>query len=92
MTYDRTTPEARAAKRADELTGVYWHVAVYAVVNALLLTLDWLQGDGRQWAYWITIFWGVGLAFHLASYFIDDSGFKERKYQQFLREERERQA
>ncbi len=92
MTSIDSTPEERAARRADDLTGLYWHLAVYVVINAFLWALDWFQGGGLQWAYWVTVLWGIGVAFHTAAYLIDDSGFKERKYRQFLQEERDRQA
>ena len=92
MTHAASTPEERAAKRAEDLTGLYWHLAAFIVVNVFLWALDWIQGGGLQWAYFITLFWGIGLVFHIASYLIDDSGFTASKYQQFLEEEKERQA
>ena len=65
-----------------------WHVAVYAIINPLLWMLDITQGSGVDWAFWPTIGWGVGLAFHVASYVIDESGTEGRAYQKFLAEER----
>lgn len=82
------TPEERAAKRADDLIGVWWHTAAFLVVNIFLWALDYVTGNGIQWAYWVTIAWGVGLAFHVIAYLIDDSGIQRRKYEQFLAEER----
>ena len=90
MTGMNPTPEERAAKRAEDLTGLYWHIAAYVVINIFLWALDWIQGGGIEWAYWVSVPWGLGLAFHIAAYMIDDSGFKQRKYQQFLEEERAR--
>lgn len=84
------TPEERAAKRADDLVGVWWHAAAFLVVNIFLWALDYVTTGGIQWAYWVTIGWGVGLAFHIASYLIDDSGVQQRKYEEFLAQERER--
>lgn len=83
------TPEERAEKRAKEYTDVLWHVATYIIVNIFLWGIDIVGGDGVNWAYWVTIGWGVGLGFHVASYLIDDNGLKNRKYKQFLAEERE---
>ena len=91
MADDLTTPEARARHRAEEWAGLWWHVAVYVVVNAFLWIVDWVSGDGIGWAYWTTIPWGIGLAFHVASYLIDTRGVQQRKYERYLAEERARE-
>ena len=82
------TAEQRAERRAKEYTDMMWHVAAFLIVNAFLWFLDIVTGSGIDWAYWVTITWGIGVAFHVASYVIDDSGREGRKYQQFLAEER----
>ena len=63
-----STPEERAAKRVEDYTGLMWHVAVYVVVNLFL----WIIVP--QAAFWVTLGWGIGLAFHVAAYFIGDDG------------------
>ena len=88
-----STPEDRARQRAKAYTGLLWHVGVFVVINAFLWLLDATVGtEGIQWAYWVTLFWGLGLAFHVVAYLVDGSGFEERKYQKFLAEEKQRQA
>ena len=82
------TAEDRALKRAKDSTDMMWHIAAYAIINILLWFIDIAQGGGLNWAFWPTIGWGFGVAFHVASYVIDDSGAEGRKYQQFLAEER----
>lgn len=82
------TAEERALKRAKDSTDVMWHVAVFAIVNIFLWAIDIAGGGGVNWAFWPTIGWGIGLAFHVASYVIDDSGAEGRMYQRFLAEER----
>lgn len=82
------TPEERAQKRVKEYTDVMWHAATYVIVNAFLWGIDIIGGDGVNWAYWVTISWGIGLAFHIASYFLDENGLQNRRYQKFLAEER----
>lgn len=84
------TAEERAQRRFDEFAGLMWHVAAFIIVNAFLWGLDIIQGGGVQWAFWTTIPWGVGLAFHVAAYMLEGSNFKERKYQSFLAAEREK--
>ena len=87
-----STAEERALKRAKEYTDVMWHVAAFAIINPVLWIIDLATGSGIDWAFWPTAGWGLGLAFHIASYVIDDSGRESRKYQQFLAEERAKDA
>lgn len=87
-----STPEERAAKRVEEFTGLMWHIAVYVIVNVFLWIMDFAQGGGLQWAYWVTIPWGIGLAFHVASYFLDERGMQGRRYQRYLEEEQKKDA
>jgi hypothetical protein len=92
MTQDyESTPEARARKRAKEYTGLMWHIGTYVIVNAFLWFIDIAGGGGVQWAYWVSIAWGIGLAFHVLAYFLDDTGIEQRKYKKFLAEEQNKQ-
>ena len=79
------TPEERAAKRVKDRSDLLWHVATYVIINAFL----WIIVP--QAAIWVTIGWGIGLAFHVASYFIGDVGPDNRRYQKYLAEERARE-
>ncbi len=40
------------------------HAIVFVLVNALLWAQDLAMGEGLNYAYWITIAWGVALAVH----------------------------
>ena len=40
------------------------HAFVFVAVNALLYVVDLVTGPGVQWAYWVTLGWGAGLAAH----------------------------
>ena len=90
--HETSTPEERARKRVKERTDVMWHASAFAIINTLLWFIDIGQGGGVDWAFWPTIGWGLGLAFHVASYVIDESGMEGRKYEQFLAEERAKDA
>lgn len=79
------TPEERAAKRVKNRSDLMWHVATYVIINAFL----WLIVP--QAAFWVTIGWGIGLAFHIAAYVIGDDPTKSPRYQQYLAEERARE-
>ncbi len=80
-----STPEERAARRVKDFTDVMWHVATYVIINAFM----WIIVPTA--AFWITLGWGVALAFHVAYYFIGDEGTENRRYQAFLAQERARE-
>jgi hypothetical protein len=72
-----STPEARARERTESFTGLMWHIGTFVVINAFLWVLDIVVGvGGVQWAYWITFFWGIGLAFHVLAYLSATAGSK----------------
>lgn len=81
----KSTPEERAAKRVKNRTDLLWHVAAYVIINAFLWVIV------PQAAFWVTLGWGIGLAFHVANYFIGDDGPGNRRYQKYLAEERARE-
>lgn len=59
-----TDPRYKAAqKRVREIRGFYTHLAVFVIINAFLLVMDWLTGPG-WWFYWVVWSWGLGLAIH----------------------------
>lgn len=84
---DAKTPEQRAEERANEFTGMLWHIATFLIINGMLWAIDIIQGDGVNWAFWVTLFWGIGVLFHVAYYFIDVSR-SGRRYEKFLEDER----
>lgn len=82
----------RAEKRVKELRDFWTHLAIYVVVNAGLIVLDLVQGNGLQWAYWVIIGWGIGIAAHAVSTFVFESGFmsrwERRKVAEYTEEEK----
>jgi hypothetical protein len=81
-----STPEERAEKRVKDYTDVMWHAATYVIINIFLWVIV------PEAAIWVTIGWGIGLAFHIAYYFIGDEGKQNRRYQKYLEEERKKDA
>jgi len=45
------------------------HATAFTVVNALLWIQDIAIGGGLEYAYWVTIPWGIGLAIHAIAYY-----------------------
>ena len=85
--------EVRARKRARALTDLVWHVGAFVITNAFLWMLDLFLGqEGAQWAYWVTAAWGFALAFHVLSYLVSGRQMEERKAQQYLEQERDKES
>ncbi|TIC87550.1 2TM domain-containing protein [Nocardioides sp. GY 10113] len=83
-----------AEKRARALTDLLWHVGAFLILNAFFWILDLVVGQsGLQWAFWLTLFWGLGLAFHVLSFLIEGRQVARRaalRYERDDREERDR--
>jgi hypothetical protein len=43
---------------------LFWHIGAFVVVNAFVWIQDIAIGGGVDYAYWLTIPWGIGLMAH----------------------------
>jgi hypothetical protein len=70
----------QARRRVEGKLGFMSHLAVYILVNALLIVINYLSTPDRLWFFWPLLGWGIGLAFHAMGVFIFSSGsvLKER--------------
>jgi hypothetical protein len=84
------TPEARAQRRARYLSGLIWHAGTFVIINGFFWILDIVGGGGVNWSFWITIVWGLALAFHALAYYVDGRNLETRKAQEYLGKERSR--
>lgn len=82
----------RAKRRVEELKGFYSHLAVFLVINGILIFINIVTSPGSWWFYWVTIFWGIGLAFHASNVFggrrLFSREWEEKKIQQYIDEEK----
>jgi hypothetical protein len=68
----------RARTHVKHVRDFLYHLMVYVFVNGLLVVLDVRAGLGPEpvlgldWAYWVILFWGVGLIGHAIYTFTDD--------------------
>ena len=60
----------KARKRVEEKKGFFSHLAVYIVVNALLVLIWALTDRGHPWFVWPLGGWGIGLVFHFLGVFL----------------------
>lgn len=84
------TPEERAARRLRTINGFLWHGATYLIINAFLWFVDLLNGS-LDFAFWVSISWGIGLAFHLAATLIGEDVESGPRYRRLLEQERHSQ-
>jgi hypothetical protein len=61
----------QARKRVEEKKGFFTHLAVYIIVN-IMLVLIWAfpSGAGYPWFLWPLGGWGIGLLFHFLGVFV----------------------
>lgn len=67
-----------------------WHIATYVVIISFLFFIDQLNG-GIEFVQWVAMAWGIGVAFHISAYYLETSRITDRKYEQFLEAERQRE-
>jgi len=80
---NRRGPLDRQPAKKPTLTVLLWHVGAFAAINALLWIVDLNVGqEGTQWANWIALVWGIGLALHVAGYWARGRGLEDSKYTQ----------
>jgi len=63
---DTSAPRAPVRDRA--LRDLQVHATAFVLVNAFLWVQDVVIGGGVEYAYWVTIPWGIGLAAHAIAY------------------------
>lgn len=90
-----TTPDdpamVRARERVKEVSDFYYHLMVFVFLNALLIIVDRTGGPndrfiGLDWAFWVALFWGLGLVGHGISVY-----FGESRVQKLYEEEKARE-
>lgn len=65
--------------KVDQKLGFYVHLAVYVLVNGLLIAIDLMTSPGTYWFIWPLIGWGIGLLVHGLSVFVFGDGLAIRQ-------------
>ena len=63
-----------ARKRAQLKLSFFGHLAIYVVVNVILLVVNLLTSPGALWFYWPALGWGMGVAAHGVTVYATDLG------------------
>ena len=70
----------RAKSRVEAKIGFFIHLAVFIVVNVLLIIINVSTSTQYFWFKWPLMGWGIGLVFHALGVFVFSGGsiIKER--------------
>ena len=70
----------KAKKRVEAKIGFYIHLAVYIVVNIILIIINLRTSPEYIWFKWPLIGWGIGVFFHAMGVFVftGKSAIKEK--------------
>ena len=60
----------KARKRVEEKKSFFSHLAVYVVVNIVLILIWAFTSRGYPWFVWPLGGWGIGLVFHCLGVFV----------------------
>jgi 2TM domain len=69
VVWERRHPQAY--REQSERAALVTHIIVFVLVNAFLWFQDIVADGGLNYAYLVTIPWGIGLAAHIVAYFSD---------------------
>jgi hypothetical protein len=96
--YNREEAYLRAKKKVEKITGFYWHLASYIVVNIFILIMIARHTTTEQfWTFGTfstIIFWGIGLLFHglgvFGPQYMFGKAWEKRKIEEYMEKERNR--
>lgn len=80
----------RAKKRVEAKIGFYIHLAVYIVVNILLIIINLNTSTQYFWFKWPLIGWGIGVFFHALGVFVFSG--RSAKKEQLIKKEMKKEA
>jgi sensor histidine kinase YesM len=89
--YNENTAYFRAKKRVDQLKGFYGNLISYCCVIPILIFVNLTYMPQFQWFWFSAGGWGFGLLMHAFKVFGYSSNWEERKIQEILRKEENKQ-
>jgi hypothetical protein len=66
----KKTPEEKAIQ---EMQDFIQHLGAFLIVNVMLMIINLTTQRDEPWFLWVTLFWGVGLAFHAFDVFVGEN-------------------
>ncbi|MCG8507638.1 MAG: 2TM domain-containing protein [Rhodospirillales bacterium] len=61
---DQENARETAIKRLKAKRDFKMHLGAYVIISAMFFGIWALSPQGTLWPLWVSLFWGVGLAFH----------------------------
>jgi hypothetical protein len=52
------------------LRGFYTNFVAYIIINILLIIINLVSTPHLLWFYWVSLFWGIGIAYQAAHTFV----------------------
>ena len=89
--YNDNTAYYRAKKRVEQLKGFYGNLISYCIVIPILIFINLRFSPQFQWFWFSAGGWGFGLLMHAFKVFGYSSNWEERKIQEILRKEENKQ-
>ena len=87
----------RAKKKLEKITGFYWHLASYIIINLFLTIVIVVNSSLTFWDFGThatAFFWGIGLLFHFIGVFGQNALFnrdwEERKIKEYMDKDQKR--
>ena len=85
MTDDDDDLRRIAVRRANLKLAFRAHLMTYVIVNAGLVAINLVTNPGGYfWAIWPMMGWGIGLAAHGVTVYMDGEGLRDRMIQEEL--------
>jgi len=92
INYNENTAYYRAKKRVEELKGFYGNLISYCCVIPLLIFINLTYSPQFQWFWFSAAGWGFGLTMHALKVFGYSSNWEERKIQEILNKDENKQT
>lgn len=86
--FDYNNRLKEATKRVHKKINFYRTLTSYLIINAFLWILWFMTGSSYPWPVWVSLGWGIGLAFQGLDAFA--LGISDRQRQQMIEEEMRR--
>ncbi|MBP2282571.1 sensor histidine kinase YesM [Flavobacterium sp. CG_23.5] len=90
--YSENTAYYRAKKRVEQLKGFYGSLISYCIVIPILVFINLRYSPQFHWFWFSAGGWGFGLVMHALKVYGYSSNWEERKIQEILRKEENKQA
>ena len=91
INYSENTSYYRAKKRVEQLKGFYGNLISYCCVIPVLIFINLRFSPQFQWFWFSAAGWGFGLLMHAFKVFGYSSNWEERKIQEILKKEENKQ-